>query len=291
MRAEDARDCLKYEVRFPERRETDPEDSRLELRRQLGCSLERESCLPGTARAGEGDETRAAADTRHDFGDVCLAADEGARRSREVRVRDRLERRKLPLPELEERNRLVEVLQPVLAEVEERGTVAEVVSRRLREERLAPVPGCADPGGQVDVESDVPPGDPRRRARVDSDPDTNRPLGKRLLRIERSSGCVGCGGERDEERVPLRIHLHPRMRSKRRAQDPPVLGERAGISAAQLTQQPSRALHVREEEGDPSRRQTRHVEIIRRTGLIRQGFGVCQQGVANAVLSSGLGRA
>ena len=124
-------DCLKHELRFPERRETDPEDARLELRHQLGCSLECESCLPGTARAVEGDETRAAADARHDFGDVCLAADEGARRSREVRVRDRLERRKLPLPELEERNRLVEVLQPVLAEVEERGTVVEVVPRRL----------------------------------------------------------------------------------------------------------------------------------------------------------------
>jgi hypothetical protein len=123
-RAEDARDCLKHEVRFPERRETDPEDARLELRHQLGRSLERESCLPRTARAGEGNETCAAADTRHDFGDVCLTADEGARRSREVRVRDRLERRKLPLPELEQRNRLVEVLQPVLAEVEDRGTVA-----------------------------------------------------------------------------------------------------------------------------------------------------------------------
>ena len=84
LRAENARDCLKHEVRFPERRKTDPEDARLELRHQLGCSLERESCLPRTARAGEGDETRAAADTRHDFGDVCLAAYEGARRSREV---------------------------------------------------------------------------------------------------------------------------------------------------------------------------------------------------------------
>jgi hypothetical protein len=90
----------------------------------------------------------------------------------------------------------------VLAQVEEWGTVVEVVPRRLREERLAPVPGCADPGGQVDVESDVSRGDPRRLACVDSDPDTNRPLGKRLVRIERSGGCVGCGGERDEERVP-----------------------------------------------------------------------------------------
>jgi hypothetical protein len=236
LRAEGACDRLKHELRFPERRKIDPEDARLKLRHQLGRSLERESCLPGTARAGEGDETRAAADAHHDFGDVCLAADEGTRRSREVRVRDRLERRKLPLPELEERNRLVEVLQPVLAQVDDWGTVVEVVPRRLREKRLAPVPGCADPGGQVDVESDVSLGDPRRLARVDSDPDTNRPLGKLFLRIERSGGCVGCGSERDEERVPLRIHLDPCMRSKRRAQVPSVLGERAGVSVAQLAQ-------------------------------------------------------
>jgi hypothetical protein len=140
--AEDARDRLKHELRFPEWRETNPEDSRLELRHELSCSLERESRLPGATRAGEGDEPRAAVDARHEFGDVCLASDESARRSREIRVRDRLERWKLPLPELEERDGLVEILQAMLAEVEEWSTLVQVVPRRRRDERLPPCPAA-----------------------------------------------------------------------------------------------------------------------------------------------------
>jgi len=50
-------------------------------------------------------------------------------------------------PELEERDGLVEILQAMLAEVEEWSTLVEVVPRRRREERLPPMPGCADSGG------------------------------------------------------------------------------------------------------------------------------------------------
>ena len=52
--------------------------------------------------------------------DLPFAADERARRPRQVRVRDRLQRREALGAELEDRDRPVEVLQAVLAEVERR---------------------------------------------------------------------------------------------------------------------------------------------------------------------------
>ena len=99
---------------------------------------------PGPVRATRGARRHGA---RGEFGDVCLAADESARRSREIRVRDRLERWKLPLPELEERDGLVEILQAMLAEVEDWWTRRRGRPCRRREERLPPMPGCADSGG------------------------------------------------------------------------------------------------------------------------------------------------
>ena len=45
--------------------------------------------------------------------------DERARRPRQVRVRDRLERREARVPELEDRDRSIDVLQAVLAEIGE----------------------------------------------------------------------------------------------------------------------------------------------------------------------------
>ena len=115
----------------------------------------------------------------------------------------------------------------------------------------------------MDVESDVVVGGTRRLARVDSDADTNPPPGKRLVRLERSGSRAERGGERDEQCIPLRTHLDARVRSERGAQELSVLGERASVRVAQLAQQSRRALHVCEEQRDPSRGQIRHVDMIR----------------------------
>ena len=80
-------------------------------------------------------------------------------------------------------------------------------------------------------ESDVVLGGTRRLARVDSDADTNPPPGKRLLRLERSGSRAERGGERDEQCIPLRIHLDARVRSEHGAQEPAVLGERAAYAS------------------------------------------------------------
>ena len=59
------------------------------------------------------------------------------------------------------------------------------------------------------------------------------------------------GRERDEEPVPLRVHLDPAVRGAGRADQAPVLRERLGVAlGAELVQQPRRPLHVREEERD-----------------------------------------
>jgi len=52
-------DGLGDEGRVAQGRQTDPEDAVPELRHQLGRRLDRESCLPRAARAGQGDQSGA----------------------------------------------------------------------------------------------------------------------------------------------------------------------------------------------------------------------------------------
>ena len=74
--------------------EPDPEDARLVLRNECGSRLESKPGLARAAGAGKGQKPRSLLDAGEDVCELCLSADEGGRRTREVRVRDRLERRK-----------------------------------------------------------------------------------------------------------------------------------------------------------------------------------------------------
>ena len=124
---------------------------------ELGGGLDRQSRLAGPAGTGQRDEPSAfLAEQRDDLGDLALAADERARRPRQVRVRDRLQRRESLRAELEDPDRVLEVLQAVLAEVDECVVVESGrSSRRVREQDLPAVTRRADPGAEVHDLADV----------------------------------------------------------------------------------------------------------------------------------------
>ena len=78
-----------------------------------------------------------------DLVSLYLPPHEGGGSPRQVGVRDRLQRRKALLPELEERDRLGEVLQPVLAELGQ--VTVDELPRRRGEHDLAAVAARGDP--------------------------------------------------------------------------------------------------------------------------------------------------
>src|SRR6266536_4575131 len=132
-----------------QRREPDPEDASLERGHELGGDLEREPRLPRTARTGEGDEAKAAPKQTEQLLALPLPADERGGGARQVRVRDRLQRRETLAPELEERDWLVEVLEPVLAQLGQVG-----VNERPRGRGQHDLPAVArsgDSGGPVEL--------------------------------------------------------------------------------------------------------------------------------------------
>src|SRR4029453_2450258 len=96
----------------------------------------------------------------------------------QIRVRDRLERRKALAAELEDRHRFVDVLEAVLTEVGERVAV-EQRARRLREHDLAPVARGRDPGGEMDVVPGVALLGDERSARMEAYTQLDRALGER----------------------------------------------------------------------------------------------------------------
>ena len=117
FRPQRLRDRLLNQLRITKRRQSDPEDAVLELGNEFCRGLDRQPRLARPPRAGQGHEARFF-EQRGDLGFLAFPADERARRPRQVRVRDRSQRRELPGSELEDPDRLVEVLQPVLPQIE-----------------------------------------------------------------------------------------------------------------------------------------------------------------------------
>ena len=115
--------------------------------------LDREPRLARAARTGQRDQARPVLEQRGQLLDLAFASDERAGRARQVRVGDRLQRREGLRPELEEPNRLVEVLEPVLAQIEHLRVHA--VAGRRGEEHL-PAVGCGrHPGAEMHVQAHV----------------------------------------------------------------------------------------------------------------------------------------
>ena len=169
---------------------------------------------------------------RRDLVDLPLATEERRRRNRQVRLVQRLQRREVVRPELEETLRRAQVLQPVQAEVAHLGTGE--IRGRLRQEHLPAVPGGGDPRRPVHVEPDVALVGPERLARVQAHPHAHRAVRKRALRVGGGRHGVGRAREGDEERVALRVDLDPVVPPPGVPQRTAVLGEHVRVPVAEL---------------------------------------------------------
>ena len=148
---------------------------------RAGCDLEREPALACAARPGDGDESRTLlSEQALDARERVLAADEAMVKCRKARGRERLERRKVVSKsrrdELEELDRVRDVLQPVPTERPVRGAcewrLAGDVPRRLRDDDLLAVRRRADARRDHDVDPDVSLGAELGLAGVHADPET-----------------------------------------------------------------------------------------------------------------------
>jgi hypothetical protein len=250
--AEGLRDLPGDQRRVADRRELDPECPRLLIGYELGGRLDREPGLAAAARPREGDEPSPVTDQGHELVYLLLAANEGARRPRKVRVGDRIEWREALGAELQDPRGTIDVLEPMFAEVGERvGVECGGDARRVREEHLAAVAGGADPCAEVHIVADIPLGRAVRRAGMD--PDTNVDLARTkslAAFIGRTDGIERIR-ERVEERVALGVDLDTTVPPECIPEEPTVFGERVRILlSAQPMEQLGRPLDVGEDEGD-----------------------------------------
>jgi hypothetical protein len=109
-RADGLRDLRQHELRVGDARERHPVDGVESLPDELGRDLEREPRLARAAGAGDRDEARPVLEHAEEFAQLAFAAEQRARRDRQVRRIERAKRRELALPELVELLRTAEVL-------------------------------------------------------------------------------------------------------------------------------------------------------------------------------------
>ena len=95
-----------------------------------------------------------------------------------------------------------------------------------------------------------------------ADPHAHGTVAEGILGVSGGSDGVGRTRERDEERVPLRVHLDPAVPRKGLAQHAAVLREHVRIALPQFVQETGRTLDVREQQRDSPARKLRHVHMI-----------------------------
>ena len=140
--------------------------------------------------------------------------------------------------------------------------------------------GGRDSSGPVNVEPCITLVRGERLARVDSDPNPNRPLrGQSNLRLDCPRECVGRLRESNEEGIALGVDFDTAVALEDRPQQASVPCQRVRILLAELLQQARRAGDVGEEQGDGPRRQLAHgcsllPRLQRRVDLWTVGPGV-----------------
>ncbi len=156
---------------------------------------------------------------------------------------------------------VLHVLEVLLAQVVDGDAVGELVADqragRLRDEDLAAVAGRGDARSAHDVEAEVALLPDVRLARMDPHAHehllTAGPvvLVESSLGVDRRGDCVARPGEREEERVALRVDLRSAVRAERLAHEAPVVGRHPPVVlVAELLQQARRAFDVGEDERD-----------------------------------------
>ena len=238
-----------------------PEDPVWELLDRLGRELERQPGLAASAGARERDQAMLANELTRLL-ELALPPDERIRLDREVRPIEGLERRKIRVPELVETLRGGEVLEAMVAEVEEVRCGVEQLPRRLREENLPAVARAHDPRRTVHVGTDVALVRDDRLTGVDADPDSHGTSLERGLTVSSGGDRIARPRERDEECVPLGVHLDPAVPREGLAQQPTMLRQHIRVTLAELVQETRRPLDVGEEQRDSSTRKCPHSSII-----------------------------
>ena len=269
--------------RIPNGGERDEDRASVGLVGQESRQLDRESRLAGASRADDREQPGIALEPeRGGVEELALAAEKVRRRSGEVDGTRCPQRWELARAELEQLRRGIEVLQAVAPEVAQRLILHERC-RRGREDHLAAVGEGGDARAAVDVDPDVALG---RNARVCPCEDPSAP---------RSARARAPPGPR---RLPRRLRLpwgtrrrrrHPGCRPRHHpaarecvAQHAAVLGKRIRVAAgAELPEQPRRALDVREQQRDRSRRKgSRHARSI---AQVRSPRGLRREDVEQAI--------
>ena len=138
------------------------------------------------------------------------------------------------------------------------------------------MPGRGDAGCSVNVRSDVALVGDMRRASVDPHAHADRSGRKHLLSFGSGGNCGRRGGERDEERVALRIHLDPVVADEGMTECAAMLGQHVCVGiGTKLLQEPRRTLDVGEDESDGSgRKLARHTAIQARRNARREPLPV-----------------
>jgi len=249
------------EGRVAERLQRDPEDAVGELLHGLGRELKRQAGLTAAPRPREGQQAMRA-DERAGLRELALAADEWRWLDRQIRLVERPQRREVAVAELVQALRPAQVLEAVLAKVAKLRAGVEQTRRRLGQEYLAAVPGAHDPRRPMHVGAYIPLLGHDRLACVETHPHAHGSLGERVLGLTRSGDRIAGARERDEERIPLRVHLDPAVPQESLTQQAPVLREHLRIPLAELVQKAGRALDVREKQSDGSARKLPHAHMI-----------------------------
>jgi hypothetical protein len=178
------RDRRPDELRLRQRGERDPEDAAGESIDELRSRLERQARLSGAARSCDRDHSVA---VRHQLADLChlaLTADQRRARHREIRPggAEGLQRWKFRFhprgDRLVEPLRRRQVLQPVLAQIEQLDLRSELavheLRRSLRDQDLAAVAGAHHAGSPMHVQAGVQTFGLDRLAGVQTDADADR---------------------------------------------------------------------------------------------------------------------
>src|SRR5262245_15799341 len=127
----------------------------------------------------------------------------------------RAKRREVVRAELVEANRRSEILEPVLAEIEQLGVAwLEQACGSGGEDGLAPVAGSGDAGGPMDFGADVVTVMEERFAAVQTGADADR-AGQPLLDLRDGGDPVAGRSEDAEEGVALGVDLDPAVVDER----------------------------------------------------------------------------
>ena len=138
----------------------------------------------------------------------------------------------------------------MVPEVTQLDVAAEEVACRLREQDLATMACCRDPCRAVNVDANVALVGYDWLSGVQANPNPDRRVRQRLLRLHRRCERVLRTRKGDEEGVPLGVDLDSSVVHKCLPQKAPVFSERIRVPVPELLEQPRRPFDVREEKRD-----------------------------------------